>query len=95
MKKIFISIITLFVHYFCEAQDWSGSTYEYFKPASGYVILASGDTLRGYVLHGDRISSQKNCIFYERKVDEDMIPTDVVQYFEKPSAYDIFKKVRI
>lgn len=37
----------------------------------------------------------KNCIFYERKVDDDMIPTDIVQYFEKPSAYDIFKKVRI
>lgn len=65
MKKIFISIITLFVHYFCEAQDWSGSTYEYYKPASGYVILTNGDTLRGYVLHGDRISNQKNCIFYE------------------------------
>lgn len=37
----------------------------------------------------------KNCIFYERKVDEDMIPTDVVQYFDKPKIYDKFKKVRI
>lgn len=36
-----------------------------------------------------------NCVFYERKVDDDMIPTDIVQYFDKPKAYDKFKKVRV
>lgn len=36
-----------------------------------------------------------NCVFYERKVDDDMIPSDIVQYFEKPKKYDKFKKDRI
>lgn len=38
---------------------------------------------------------RNRCVFYERKVDEEMIPTDVVQYFSKPKKYDPFKKDRI
>lgn len=38
---------------------------------------------------------QNNCIFYERKPDENLIPEDIVQHFEKPKAYDSFRKVRV
>lgn len=38
---------------------------------------------------------QDNCIFYERKPDEELIPEDIVQTFEKPKAYDAFRKVRV
>lgn len=46
------------------SQDWNGTTYQYYQPYNGYVVLQNGDTLRGYILHGDRISNQKNCVFY-------------------------------
>lgn len=38
---------------------------------------------------------QNNCVFYERKPDDDMIPQDIVQNFVKPKAYDVFKKARV
>ena len=38
---------------------------------------------------------QSNCVFYERKPDEDLIPSDIIQYFEKPKIYDKFKNKRI
>lgn len=38
---------------------------------------------------------QSNCVFYERKPDDDLIPEDIVQWFEKPKAYDTFRKVRV
>lgn len=38
---------------------------------------------------------QNNCIFYERKPDEELIPEDIVQHFKKPKAYDSFRKVRV
>lgn len=38
---------------------------------------------------------QDNCIFYERKPDEKLIPEDIVQHFKKPKAYDAFRKVRV
>ena len=38
---------------------------------------------------------QNNCIFYERKPEEELIPTDIIQYFKKPKAYDAFRKVRV
>lgn len=38
---------------------------------------------------------QSKCVFYERKTDDDLIPTDIIQYFEKPKIYDKFKKKRI
>lgn len=36
-----------------------------------------------------------NCVFYERKVDDDMIPTDIKTTFDKPKIYDKFKKIRV
>lgn len=38
---------------------------------------------------------KENCVFYERKVDDDMLPSDIVQYFDKPKKYDKFKKERV
>ena len=38
---------------------------------------------------------QDNCIFYERKPNDDMIPEDIIQHFQKPKAYDTFKKARV
>jgi len=38
---------------------------------------------------------QDTCIFYERKPDDEMIPEDIVEWFDKPKLYDSFKKVRV
>lgn len=38
---------------------------------------------------------KNNCVFYERKVDEELLPVDIVQYFDKPKVYDKFKKDRV
>lgn len=38
---------------------------------------------------------KNNCVFYERKVDEKMIPEDIIQHFDKPKMYDYFKKHRV
>lgn len=38
---------------------------------------------------------KSNCVFYERKTDDELIPTDIIQYFEKPKIYDKFKSKRI
>lgn len=38
---------------------------------------------------------KSNCVFYERKTDDELIPTDIIQYFEKPKTYDKFKSKRI
>lgn len=42
----------------------------------------------------DEIIKSK-CVFYERKTDDELIPTDIIQYFEKPKIYDKFKSKRI
>ena len=36
-----------------------------------------------------------HCVFYERKPDDDKIPSDIVQKFDKPKAYDKFRKIRV
>lgn len=36
-----------------------------------------------------------NCVFFERTIDEDMIPSDIVKKFDKPKKYDFFKKHRV
>lgn len=35
------------------------------------------------------------CVFYERKPEDDKIPTDIIKKFDKPKEYDKFRKVRI
>lgn len=37
----------------------------------------------------------ENCVFYERKINDNMIPTDIVKRFDKPKKYDFFKKHRV
>ena len=37
----------------------------------------------------------ENCIFYERIPDEDLIPSEIIQYFDKPKQYDKFKNKRV
>lgn len=36
-----------------------------------------------------------NCVFYERKLDDELIPTDIKTLFDKPKIYDKFKKNRV
>ena len=38
---------------------------------------------------------KNNCVFYERKLDEELLPVDIVQYFDKPKMYDKFKRDRV
>lgn len=47
-----------------KAQDWGGVNYEYYKAYPGYIITNAGDTVRGYVEHGDRTRNQTKCIFF-------------------------------
>lgn len=47
-----------------KAQDWGGVNYEYYRTYPGYVVTNAGDTLRGYVEHGDKTRNQTKCTFY-------------------------------
>lgn len=53
-------------------------------------------TLTGY-RYTDELDDliHSTCVFYERKPEEELIPSDIIQYFDKPKAYDKFKSKRI
>lgn len=74
---------TDFKKMFCIFED------QYFN---GYTVK----TLVGYKNKEtlDKIINE-NCVFYEREIDDDMIPTDIIQKFDKPKKYDFFKKHRV
>ena len=38
---------------------------------------------------------KNSCIFYERKTSDELVPEDIVQYFDKPKMYDKFIKSRV
>ncbi len=48
-----------------KAKVWSGTIYKYYQPTYGFVMLNNVDTVKPYMMYGDRVSNQKNCIFYE------------------------------
>ena len=74
---------TDFKKMFCIFED------QYFN---GYTVK----TLVGYKNKEtlDKIINE-NCVFYEREIGDDMIPTDIIQKFDKPKKYDFFKKHRV
>lgn len=84
--------------YFCDLMDMS---YKKFKDE--YCIFEDKffngfriKTLVGYKKEQELEKLIKdNCIFYERKPDDKLIPEDIIQYFKKPKAYDSFRKVRV
>lgn len=63
-SKVIFIICFLFFFQLSNAQDWSGDTYKYYQLYPGYIINNSGDTIKGYVEHGDRTRNQTKCIFY-------------------------------
>lgn len=38
---------------------------------------------------------KNNCVFFERTIDEDLVPSNIIQYFDKPKMYNKFKKERV
>jgi hypothetical protein len=46
------------------AQDWSGSVYQFGKVYPGYIVKLSGDTVNGFVQHQNRSKNQTECNFY-------------------------------
>ena len=64
------------------AQDWK--SYNFYQPYPGYVITLTGDTLRGYVVHGDRVQNQQKAIFYadvnDKKTKKEYKPADLKGY---------------
>jgi hypothetical protein len=71
-------------------QDWSGETYKYNKIYAGYYVTLAGDTINGYLRHGDKVKNQKNCEFFENEMDRKPLhkfsPKDI-------SAYTVGDKV--
>jgi hypothetical protein len=84
MKKcIAITAFTFFIAFSTVAQDWNDKAYQFFEIYPGYIITLSGDTTRGYVEHGNRMSSQKTCIFYKdasKRNKEKYKPSEIKGY---------------
>lgn len=84
--------------YFCDILRMS---YKQFKDQyciyedrfyNGFTIK----TLVGYRYEKDLEKIiRNNCIFYERKPDDALIPEDIIEWFDKPKIYDTFRKVRV
>ena len=84
--------------YFCDIMRMSFKQFKdtYCVYEDRYFNGFNIKTLVGYK-HEKELEEviQSNCIFYERKPDDELIPEDIVQWFEKPKAYDAFRKVRV
>jgi len=84
--------------YFCDIMKMSFKEFknQYCIYEDKYFNGFAIKTLIGYKYEKDleRII-QNNCIFYERKPDDELIPEDIVEWLQKPKAYDAFKKVRV
>ncbi len=88
---LFYLLVALVSTISVKAQDWSGTTYKSYQPAYGFVILNNGDTVKGYIMHGDRVSNQKNCIFYDdvsnKRTAKTYKPADIKGYFVGDKMY--------
>lgn len=64
--------------------DWSGKTYQYYNKYPGYVVTLKGDTVKGFVEHGDRTQNQDKAIFYtdpnDKKSKTVYKPEDIKAY---------------
>ncbi len=88
----FLSACTFFM--FCsglKAQDWSGMSYAYYQNYPGYIITNAGDTVKGFVEHGDRTRNQNKCIFYtdvkDRKTKKTYKPDELKGYAVGDKVY--------
>ncbi len=81
-SKFLLAIAFVAVSAATYAQDWKA--YNFYQPYPGYVITNAGDTLRGYVVHGDRIQNQNKAIFYsdvnDKKTKKEYKPSDLKGY---------------
>ena len=88
--KPFTLIISCLLSLFSFAQDWSGKTYKYYDIYPGYVITLKGDTITGYIEHGNRISNQKQCVYYadaSKKNRKEYKPSDLKGYSVSDKVY--------
>lgn len=76
---------------FAQTPDWSGNVYKIGYKYPGYVILNSGDTLNGYIMHGGRAQNQKQCQFFSvetlKKPLKTYKPEEVKEYFVGDKLY--------
>lgn len=84
--------------YFCDIMKMSFKQFkdDYCVYEDRYFNGFSIKTLVGYK-HEKQLEEliQDRCIFYERKPDEELIPEDIVEWLDKPKAYDAFRKTRV
>src|ERR1041385_9051581 len=73
MKKITAAAAFLFCALAMHAQDWTGKIYKIGEKYPGYYVKLTGDTVRGYILHGNQVENQSKCKFY--KAETDHMPT--------------------
>jgi hypothetical protein len=71
------------------AQDWSG-TYQVGKLYEGYYVANTGDTVRGFIRHGNRYDNQVKCLYYRQELDTK--PTATFKP-EEISSYKVADKV--
>ena len=61
----------------------------------GYIILKTGDTLKGYVMLGNLVFNQMKALYFkseeDKKVTEKFKPKDISGYKTGPRSYDAFK----
>jgi hypothetical protein len=71
------------------SQDWK--SYNFSQPYPGYVITNAGDTLKGYVVHGDRTQNQNKVVFYsdinDKKSKKEYKPADLKGYHVGDKEY--------
>ena len=84
--------------YFCDIMKMSFKQFkdDYCVYEDRYFNGFTIKTLVGYK-HEKQLEEliQDRCVFYERKPDEKLIPEDIIEWFDKPKAYDAFRRVRV
>ncbi len=92
-NSLFTIAACILVVGFASAQDWKA--YNYYQPYPGYIITLAGDTVRGYVMHGDRTSNQGKAIFYtdvnDKKTKKEYKPTELKGYSVGDKVYRSIK----
>jgi len=72
-------------------QDWSGNTYKYNKIYPGYYVTLEGDTVSGYLRHGDKVKNQNSCEFFQNEMDKKSTakfsPKDISAYAVGDKVY--------
>ena len=91
MKKITAIAALLIITLTSNAQDWSGKVYKIGTIYPGYYVELTGDTVRGYFMHGNRVVNQLTCEYYKNETDrnstENFKPAQISSYMVGDKLY--------